>query len=93
MSAAVTTTPPGGVIVAHEEIPCDLFSGQNKLARLKIECAGGLAPYQVRLNAKATFDIAVEDVELYNGEPLIFQLERFLQAVDRTINRFEAEFV
>ncbi len=87
----VDTLPPGGRIVSHEWIDCDLFGGQRELVRIRVECPGGLSPYTVRLKAKVAFDMSVEDVELHEGKNISFQLERFLQAVGRVIDKFDAE--
>ncbi|HMF54383.1 MAG TPA: hypothetical protein VK593_08535, partial [Edaphobacter sp.] len=88
----IETDPPGGIISDRIFSPCDLLSGQDEIARIRVECAGGLVPYNVRLKAQVAFDISVEDVELYDGKNISFQLERFLQAVMRVTERFSEEF-
>lgn len=91
MGVTPVTMPAGGRIVAHEWSPDDLFSGEKKLARLKIECPGGLIPYYVRLEAHVSIDISVEDIEMYEGKNLAVQLTRFVHAVHRAIDKFEEE--
>ena len=86
------TTPSGGTIIRLERLSCDLFSGQDELAKMKVECAGGITPYHVRLRANVTFEILFEGFDLYSGEGMGIQLQRFAKAVAHTIARFEAEF-
>ena len=91
LSLSIETKPPGGKIVAHEALACDLLNGQNEIVRCRVECAGGLLPYNISLKAQIAFDISVEGVELYYGVNVMSQLNRFIRAVEHTIIRFEAE--
>ncbi len=92
LSLTVFTQPPGGKIVAHESLRCDLFNGQSDIVRLRIECDGGLLPYHVRFQAEIVFDITVEGVQPCDGENVMVQLDRFLAAVEHTIKKFESYF-
>ncbi len=91
-SAEVETEPPGGYIVAHEWLDCNLFGGKYDFLRLKVALPGGLIPYKVRLKTSLSFEVTAEDIQLYDGDNIGVQIGRFIQAVEMVLVRFQAEF-
>ncbi len=87
------TQPPGGKGCAHEWLKCDPLNGKYDVARFKIICPGGLFPYQVDIKPNLAFAVSVEDVEPYDRADIGVQLDRFIAAVARVIERFDEEFV
>jgi hypothetical protein len=88
----IKSKPPGGIIVGHNWLDGDLLNSKFDFVRLKVICPGGLIPYHLRFETNMTFEVAVEDIELYDGEDVSIQLTRFEQAVELVIERFAFEF-
>jgi hypothetical protein len=59
---------------------------------MKIVCPGGLFPYQVHIKPNVSFTVFAENIEPYDGADIGVQLNRFIGAVSRVINRFDEEF-
>jgi hypothetical protein len=84
------TSDPSARHGAYEMIDtCDLLSGKYEFLRFHLITDSGIFPEKIRLGMNVKIEISVEQVELYNGENLGVQLQRFLQAVDIVISRFE----
>jgi len=88
----LSTEPAGGGIVAHEWFDCDPLDGKYDVVRIRVVCPGGLFPYKLRLKPNLPFSIFVEDIEPYGGENIGVQLDRFIQAVQHVVDRFDSEF-
>jgi hypothetical protein len=86
------TEPPGGGAVAHEWLGCNPLDGKYEVVRFKVVCPGGLFPYKVGLKPDLSFSVFAEDVEPYEGADIGVQLDRFIGAVRRVIDRFNEEF-
>ena len=91
-SVEVVTDPPGGNILAHEWIDCDLFNGKYDFLRLRAVAAGGLVPLNIRYKTKMTFEVWAEDMPRYDASDIGTHIGRFIQAVERVVVRFEEEF-
>ena len=68
---------------------CDFLSGKHEFLRFKVITASGIFPEKVRLGTNVRVEISVEQIELYNGQNLGMQLQRFIQAVSMVIEKFE----
>jgi hypothetical protein len=68
---------------------CDLLGGKHEFLRFQIITASGIFPQKIHLSTNIRIDIFVEQIELYNGENLGIQLQRFIQAVGMVIEKFE----
>ena len=68
---------------------CDFLSGRYEFLRFQLLTDSGIFPDKIRLNMNVKIEIFVEHIELYGGENLGVQLQRFIQAVDLVISRFE----
>lgn len=87
-----STEPPGGEVIDYEWLNCDPLNGKYDVLRFRVVCPGGLNPYKVSLEPKLSFTVSVEDVEPYEGAHIGVQLDRFIGAVERVIDRFDEEF-
>jgi hypothetical protein len=86
------TEPPGGGAIEHEWLHCNPLDGKYEIMRMKIVCPGGLFPYQVHIKPNVSFTVFAENIEPYDGADIGVQLNRFIGAVSRVINRFDEEF-
>jgi hypothetical protein len=87
----VVWTPTANIIADELIDSCDLFSGKYEFLRLRAITAAGKMPEHCLLQTRTTAEVVAEGIQLYDGEDIGKQLERFIHAVERVIVRFEAE--